>query len=373
MKRINRKYVKKFDWYFFVILLSINIIGILTIYSSTRPVLFNIQPNFYLKQLFWLVLGIFSLLFFVIFDYTWLKRFAYPIYLCGIALLLFVFMMGKSGMGAQRWLSFGAVTFQPSELFKVMLIIAMSKYLSGFKRHLTKLSLLFSLLVFGLIPFFLLIKQPDLGTGVVLLFLFFILTLSKGIEKRLMVVIFVVALILIPVLGKNIWDGLKEYQKNRIMAFVDPSSDPKGIGYQIEQSKITIGSGMLFGKGYLKGTQGALRFLPEKHTDFIFSVFAEEWGFVGCVVLFSLYLLLFLRGIDTAVKAKDAFGRYLAVGITFMFFIYFVVNVGMVLGMMPVVGKPIPFMSYGGTALLSNFVAAGILINIRMRRLGLFY
>ena len=169
------------------------------------------------------------------------------------------------------------------------------------------------------------------------------------------------------------WTGLKDYQKNRIIAFVDPEVDPSGIGYHINQSKIAIGSGEFLGKGYLEGTQGPFRFLPEKHTDFIFAVFAEEWGFLGSVFLLSLYLLLILRGLDTASKAKDDFGRLLALGITFMFSIYFFVNVGMTLGIMPVVGIPLPFMSYGGTALLSNYISIGVLINIRTRRFSLFY
>ena len=177
----------------------------------------------------------------------------------------------------------------------------------------------------------------------------------------------------VPFLGSIVWDGLKDYQKNRIVAFIDPEVDPSGIGYHINQSKVAIGSGQFIGKGYLNGTQGPFRFLPEKHTDFIFAVFAEEWGFLGSVALLFLYLLFILRGLDTARKAKDEFGRLLAVGFSFMFTVYFFVNVSMTLGMMPVVGIPLPFMSYGGTALMTNFLSAGILINIRTRRFELFY
>ncbi len=369
----RRKYFITFDWYLFAIILMLSIISILTILSATRPVISDVQSKFYIKQLIWSIVGVVSLFFATTFDYIWFKRFAYPAYLSGIILLILVYIIGKSGMGAQRWLSLGIFTFQPSEFLKVALILAISKYLSGYKENLTKFSLLLSLIIFGLLPFFLLIKQPDLGTGVVLFLLFIMLTLSKGINKRIAIAILVISLILIPILGKNIWQSLKEYQKERIVAFIVPGAKVKGISYQIEQSKITIGSGKLLGKGFFRGTQGPLRFLPEKHTDFIFSVFAEEWGFIGCTVVFLLYLLLFLRGIDTAVKAKDSFGKYLALGITFMFFIYFLINIGMVIGIMPVVGKPLPFMSYGGTAYVSNCLSAWILINIRMRRLGLFY
>ena len=197
--------------------------------------------------------------------------------------------------------------------------------------------------------------------------------LAKGLHKKALVLILMISLLSLPFLGSIVWTGLKGYQKNRLIAFMDPGIDPSGIGYHIAQSKVAVGSGEFFGKGYLNGTQGPFRFLPEKHTDFIFAVFAEEWGFFGSVLLLSLYLFLIMRGLDTARKAKDEFGRLLALGITFMFSVYFFINVGMTLGIMPVVGIPLPFMSYGGTALLSNFISAGVLINIRTRRFSLFY
>ena len=185
--------------------------------------------------------------------------------------------------------------------------------------------------------------------------------------------IVLIALVSLPFMGNILWTGLKDYQKNRLVAFIDPHADPSGIGYHINQSKVAIGSGEFLGKGFLRGTQGPFRFLPERHTDFIFAVFAEEWGFAGALFLLSLYFFLIVRGLDTARKAKDEFGRMLALGITFMFAVYFFINVGMTLGIMPVVGIPLPFMSYGGTALLSNFISAGVLINIRTRRFSLFY
>jgi rod shape determining protein RodA len=227
--------------------------------------------------------------------------------------------------------------------------------------------------MFGILPLILLIKQPDLGTAILLMSLFAVLSLSKGISKKIITVIIIIGLISIPFLGHIFWEGLRDYQKNRLVAFIDPDVDPAGISYHINQSKISVGSGGFLGKGYLNGTQGPLRFLPEKHTDFIFSVFAEEWGFAGSIMLLGVYLMLFLRGLDTAMRAKDEFGRLTALGITAMFFVYFCVNIGMTLGIMPVVGVPLPFVSYGGTALLSNFIAAGILISIRTRRFELFY
>ncbi len=288
-------------------------------------------------------------------------------------MLIVVLFLGKTTMGAQRWINLGILSFQPSEVFKLIFIIAVSTYLSNRGEPIIKSMPIKGIIIFAVIPALLIIKQPDLGTSLLIMFLFVILFVTKGLSKRIIVLALVIGLISIPFIGHVSWNTLKDYQKNRIIAFLDPDIDPSGIGYHINQSKITIGSGGIYGKGYLKGTQGALKFLPEKHTDFIFSIFAEEKGFIGSIFLISLYMFLFLRGINTAMLAKDEFGRLVATGITAMFFIYFFVNICMTLGMMPVVGVPMPFMSYGGTALLSNFIAVGILINIRMRRFQLFY
>ncbi|MCI4626162.1 MAG: rod shape-determining protein RodA [Candidatus Magnetoovum sp. WYHC-5] len=373
MIQINRKYIKHFDWYIFLILLSISLIGVFTIYSATRPIITNVQQNYYTKQLLWICIGMVGLIAVVIYDYAWLRKSAYVFYIFGIILLLLVLLIGKKGMGAQRWIDLKIIVFQPSDLFKIVLIVALARYLSTIRYQLTKGSFAIALVLFGFLPFALIIKQPHLGTALITFSIFVFLALSKGIEKKFLIGLTIFLAIVVPLVSKTMWNGLKEYQKNRIVAFIDPAIDPKGMGYQIEQSKVTAGSGMIFGKGYLHGTQGPLRFLPEKHTDFIFSVFAEEWGFVGCTIMFILYFMLFIRGIDTALKAKDEFGRYVSIGITFMLFMYFIINIGMVLGMMPVVGVPIPFMSYGGTSTITNFLAVGILINIRMRRVVMVY
>jgi rod shape determining protein RodA len=374
MFRIDRRLFKNFDWITFSVIVLISIIGIITIYSATRPPLgTGVHPDFYLKQILWLLISITALFVVVTFDYVWLQRFSYLLYGIGLVLLLVVLIVGKTTMGAQRWISLGPLAFQPSEFFRVLFIIGFSSYLASIGKNLDYKLSLKSLFIFAIIPLALVVKQPDLGTAVLLMSLFVTLIISKGVSRKIIAIALVIGLISIPFLGHIFWEGLKDYQKNRLIAFIDPGVDPAGIGYHITQSKISIGSGGVFGKGYLKGTQGPLRFLPEKHTDFIFSVFSEEWGFVGSLTLLGIYLILFLRGLDTAARAKDEFGRLLAVGITAMFFIYFLVNIGMTLGMMPVVGVPLPFFSYGGTSLLSNFIAAGILISIRTRRFELFY
>jgi rod shape determining protein RodA len=373
MLRIDRRLIKNFDWVTFSIVIIIALIGIMTIYSATRPLVGEETSRFYIRQALWLVISVLALFFMVSFDYTWLSRISLYLYLGGLFSLIAVFILGKVGMGAQRWLNFGPFSFQPSEFFKLVYIIMLSHQLSMIEGPLSTISFfrLFFSTVF--LPFILIIKQPDLGTALIILIIFFSLLLVKSIHRKIIVLLVIIGLISLPFLGNIFWERLKDYQKNRLVAFLEPGVDPAGIGYHINQSKITVGSGKFLGKGYLKGTQGPFRFLPEKHTDFIFAAFAEEWGFLGSLVLLFLYVVLILRGLDTARNARDDFGRFLAVGITLMFLTYFFVNIGMTLGIMPVVGIPLPFMSYGGTALLSNLLSVGLLINIRTRRFELFY
>ncbi len=373
MPQVDRRLIRSFDWLTFGLILALAVIGITTIYSATRPIMGGEHPDFYLKQMIWLSVSVAVMLVLVTIDYHWIERFAYPLSGVGLFLLLVVLFAGRASMGAQRWLNLGFFSFQPSEFFRIIFILAFSRYLTSLPQVMSRGEMTKGLFVFGLIPLGLLIKQPDLGTGILLISLYAALSIAKGIRRKIVVLVLAIGLISVPFLGNIAWEGLRDYQKNRLIAFIDPSVDPTGIGYHINQSKISIGSGGFTGKGYTQGTQGPLRFLPEKHTDFIFSVFAEEWGFLGGIALFGIYLMLFLRGLDTAMRAKDDFGRFVALGITAMFFVYFCVNIGMTLGIMPVVGVPLPFVSYGGTALMSNFIAAGILINIRTRRLELFY
>jgi rod shape determining protein RodA len=373
MLRIDRRLINNFDWAMLAVVIVISFVGILTIYSATRPLMEEEHVSFYLKQATWLVLGVLALFLVVSFDYIWLSRFSLFFYVTGIVLLIAVFFMGRSGMGAQRWLSLGLFSFQPSEFFKLAYIIMLSQYLSMIKSPLDTPALFRAFFFITFIPFVLLIKQPDLGTALIVLAMFMFLVIARGLQKKIVILMVIISLISLPFLGNIFWGGLKDYQKSRLVAFMEPEIDPTGIGYHLNQSKITIGSGQIIGKGYLQGTQGPFRFLPEKHTDFIFAIFAEEWGFAGSLVLLLLYLFFILRGLDTARLAKDDFGRLLALGITFMFLTYFFVNVGMTLGIMPVVGIPLPFMSYGGTALLSNLISVGILINIRTRRFELFH
>lgn len=370
---IDRRLINNFDWITLGLILFIAVTGVLTIYSATRSPVTGETPSFYLRQLIWLIISLVVLAAFMSFDYIWLGRLAPALYGIGLFLLVLVFFFGRTGMGAQRWLNLGFFSFQPSEVFKLVYLITLARYLSERPGKVGLVALLKTFLLLVAVPAGLIMKQPDLGTAVILILVFVFLTAARGLDKKVAVLLVLLGLLSVPFVGSIFWEGLKDYQKNRLVVFLEPEADPAGVGYHITQSKVAVGSGRLLGKGYLHGTQGPFRFLPEKHTDFIFSVFAEEWGFVGSLVLLLLYLSFLFRGLDTARKAKDDFGRLLALGITFMFAVYCFVNIGMTLGIMPVVGIPLPFMSYGGTALLTNFVAAGILISIRTRRFELFY
>ncbi len=372
---IDRRLLENFDWSILIIAVVLSLVGVMTIYSATRPVLDIEQQSFYFRQFYWIILSIFSFFVIVCIDYRWFIRFAYLFFIFGIILLIIVLVAGRKGMGAQRWINLGFMSFQPSEFFKIFFIMAISRYLSVMRDDarfdFKKLSKI--LAVFYIIPSVLILKQPDLGTALILLFIFIGMVISAGLKRRIILITVILGIISLPFIGSIVWQGLKEYQKLRIIAFIDPQADPQGIGYHITQSKVSIGSGGLLGKGYLKGTQGPYRFLPENHTDFIFSIFAEEWGFLGSIVLFMLYFFIIWRGFDTAKRARDMEGCFLSLGVTFMLSFYFFINVGMTLGILPVVCVPLALMSYGGTALLSNFLALGIIENVRMRRFALYY
>jgi len=276
-----------------------------------------------------------------------------------------VLLVGKLVAGSKRWLVFGQISLQPSELAKVAVIIVLARYYSrtASTKGMRLRDLVIPMLLIG-IPFGLIVKQPDLGTAVMILLIAATLTVLIKIEKRAMIAIVSFGTVAIPM----IWLLLKGYQKQRILTFLEPDRDPLGAGYHIIQSKIAIGSGMLSGKGFLKGTQNALSFLPEHHTDFIFSVLAEDWGFIGSAAVLFLFLMLIIWSLNIAHGCRDPFGALLAIGITALIGWEVFINIGMVMGLMPVVGIPLPFISYGGSAILSMMLCMGILMNISMRK-----
>lgn len=293
-----------------------------------------------------------------------LQRWAHWIFGIGLAMLVAVLVLGVVGKGAQRWLDLGIIRFQPSELMKIAVPMMVAWYLADKTLPPRLRDLAVALLVI-LVPALMIAKQPDLGTAVLIVGTGFFVLLFAGLRWRWLVSAGVLA---IPV-GWALWTfAMHDYQRRRVLTFINPESDPLGAGYHIIQSKIAIGSGGLYGKGWLNGTQSHLEFLPERHTDFIFSVFSEEFGFMGVLFLLAAYLFVLLRGLYIASQAQDSFTRLLAGGLTMSFFIYLVVNIGMVSGLLPVVGVPLPLLSYGGSSMVTMLAGFGILMSIHTHR-----
>ncbi len=362
---IDRRLIQNFDWILLLALLVLMSISLMNLYSATYAIRDFGGSQVFVKQIYWFLIGFIVLLFMASFDYNILGRYAFPIYLISIGLLILVVFMGKESSGSRRWISLGPISLQPSELVKITIVLMLGKLLSdkGGDRPYRLRDLWLPFVLLG-IPFILILKQPDLGTALLLIFISISMLMFVRIHWRSKIILMISGLSMIPF----IWFGLKDYQKMRILSFLRPDVAPLGSGYHINQSKITIGSGLMWGKGFLKGTQTRLHFLPEQHTDFIFSVLAEEWGFASSLFLLLLYLFIILWGLTIAKNSKDRFGAILAVGIVSIFFWHVVINVGMVTGLLPVVGIPLLLFSYGGSSLVATMAAMGLLMNISMRR-----
>ncbi len=361
----DKRLVKNFNWALLGLTLLIGCCGLVVLYSSDRPGGADAVRTLFSKQLVWFGAGTLLMIGSFLFNYKQLDRWAHAIYALCILLLIGVFVLGKHAGGARRWIAVGPISIQPSEMTKIAVLIVLARYYSKVvsAEGLTFRNLIPPML-YTLVPFVLILKQPDLGTAMLILIIAGILTLFVKIKRRTLLGLLSFAALSTPL----VWYFLKGYQKQRILTFLNPERDPLGTGYHIIQSKIAIGSGMMFGKGYLKGTQNALSFLPEQHTDFIFSVLAEEWGFVGTSIMVLLFFLLIIRGLQVAYGCRDPFGTILAVGLTAMLFSQVVINIAMVMGLMPVVGVPLPMISYGGSSMASVMVSLGLLMNISMRR-----
>ena len=292
-----------------------------------------------------------------------LKRWTPYIYVIGVLLLVAVLIMGQIGKGAQRWLDFGLFRFQPSEIMKLAIPLMVSWYLSEYPLPPDGKRLLIAMMIIA-IPFILIAKQPDLGTSLLVAGAGFFALLFAGLSWKILTGFGILGAASAPVA----WYLMHDYQRQRVLTFLDPEQDPLGSGYHIIQSKIAIGSGGLYGKGWLNGTQSQLDFLPERSTDFIFSAYAEEFGFIGVLVLLAIYLFILSRGLLIAVQAQDTFTRLLAGSLTMTFFIYVFVNIGMVTGLLPVVGLPLPLVSYGGTSIVTLMASFGILMSIHTHR-----
>jgi rod shape determining protein RodA len=317
-----------------------------------------------LRQLAWFALGVLALTAVASFDYRRLVRLAPLFYAVGLAGVAIVLVAGRSVSGARRWIGVGAFTMQPSELFKIAFVLMMVWCLtSRWAEPITGWTVAW-LVPLAAIPAALIVKQPDLGTALLLFPVLIVLLIGAGIPYRLLGGLGLGGVLATPLA----WVALKDYQRERILVYLDPFRDPLGSAYNVIQAKIAIGSGQLLGKGIAGATQSRLAFLPERHTDFIFAVFAEMWGFVGCLVLLAGYALLLLKGLDIAASAREPVGRLVALGATTLLTTQVLVNIGMVTGLLPVVGIPLPLMSYGGSSLISTLVAVGLLLSVRMRQ-----
>ena len=367
---LNKKLFKRMDMPLILAAAGILIMSLVIIGSATH---INTPSD----ERYWFVQrqGIFALMnialaaFLMNFDYKMLAGFRKKLYILNIIMLVAVMVVGQSALGAQRWIVIGPISLQPSEFSKLIMIVCLAGMLEERVGHLNTLRDLLPVAAYVGVPFLLVMKQPDLGTSLVFMAIFFGMIFVSGIRMKLLGSIFAAGLAAMPVL----WHFLKDYQKMRIMVFMDPNVDPLGSGYHIIQSKIAIGSGMLFGKGLFHGTQSQLNFLPENHTDFIFAVVGEELGFIGVAFLLLLYLVVLWRGVQIARDAADTFGRLLAVGITSMIAFHVLVNVGMTIGLMPVTGIQLPLMSYGVSSLTTNIMSIAILLNIHQRKQKLLF
>ncbi len=356
--------ISTLGWQIIAVAFFINVIGLVNLYSS---VAITIGVGVFFKQVAWVILGMFSMFFLGLLSGRIIKKISPIVYVISIILLIVVFVKGVYISGSRRWLSLLFFRFQPSELAKLSLVMMLSWIIS--RKKIPGGFDLKRLIVPGItiiIPFILILIEPDLGTASVVAMIGMGMLLIHGIKKKTLIFIFIITLI--AGLGIYKW-GLKGYQRKRIETFLKSSNDILGAGYHARQSKIAVGSGRLFGNGFMQGTQTQLRFLPEQYTDFAFSVFAEEWGFVGCVVLIGLFVILMGSIIQVALLQEDIFGFMLCIGILFMFFIHFMVNISMTIGLVPVVGIPLPFISYGGTTTMTHFIGLGLVLNADYNRL----
>ncbi len=350
------RFIYKYRFFFIGVVFSV--IGMLMLYSALQYKGKVIYQSLLYKQLIWTLISWCVFWIIASIDYHYWKGIAVPFYLFSIILLVLVLIVGDVRYGAQRWLNLGGFIFQPSEFAKISFVIGVSYILSIPRRFSWGWTLVGVAMAF--LPMLLILKEPDLGTALVF---FPILTAALfvfGLNLRWIISAIVAGLAIMPFA----WHFLKDYQKKRLLVFLNPDLDPLGAGYTITQSRIAIGSGGIWGKGWLSGTQNKLNFLPERHTDFIFSVLAEEWGFIGAAGIILLFLLLIVMGLELAFRAKDRFATLLAVSIVVYFFFHSFINIAMTSGFVPVVGLPLPFISYGGTSLVISYFALGLLQSI---------
>ena len=361
MSMLERRLYFHVDWALVVALFALCGMGVLMIYSATQ----SSAPRLYISQLYALGLGTIALVVALSIDYRTLADRSHLLYLALLALLVYVMLFGVVRGGARRWISLGFYNLQPSEFARLAVALVLAKYFGESRRGNPTLADLAIAGGLALVPVVLIMRQPDLGTAVTVIPVYLAIAYAAGLPKRLLAIAAVVAVLAAPVAWKFV---LQDYQRQRVLTFVDPSKDTRGAGYQQIQARITTGSGGLWGKGFMKGTQGQLRFLPVAHNDFIFSVWGEEQGFAGVIVALGLYLFVITRSLDAARLAKDRLGAYLVLGILAGFTFQVLYNISMSAGLAPVKGLTLPLMSYGGSSLIATLAGFGLILNVRMRR-----
>jgi len=348
-------------WALLIAAVLIAAIGLITVHSASSELSIDYLP----RQAIWLVLGL--LVFFVAFsfDYQFLTKFSIPIYAVTMVLLVLVLVVGKEAGGARSWLGVGAYRLQPSEFAKIATALLLARYLAGINRRFLSFGQIVAATSIVALPMVLVALESDLGGAAMFVPMLAGMLVVAGVPWRYFAIGAAVAIVLAAV-GWNL--VMLDYQKDRVRTFISPGSDPQGAGYQLRQSKIAVGSGQLYGRGYQQGTQSQLRFLPARHTDFIFAVLAEEWGFIGVAVVLILYALYILNGTKVALRARDRVGILLIVGLLSGFAFHVLYNTAMVVGLVPITGIPLPFLSYGGSFTLANFIATGLILGIDFRR-----
>ena len=361
MLRVDRRLLQNVDWLLLATALFITSLSVLSMWSLAPG---RGGAALAWRQLCWVGVGLVALVVIVSIDYRSLVRFAPALYVIGLGLLVLVFVLGRTVSGARRWLHLGPFTVQPSELFKLIFVLTLAWVLAPRPGEALSRTSVFAALALMGVPFLLVVRQPDLGTALVLVPVMVAVLVGIGVRLKVLAMCALGGLAFMPLA----WFLLKPYQRDRLLVYIDPFRDPLGTAYNVIQAKIAIGSGQLLGKGIQGATQSRLAFLPERHTDFIFAVFAEMWGFIGCLVLIVAYGLLVLRGFEIAASTREPRGRVLALGVTAVLAAQSLVNMGMVTGLLPVVGIPLPFMSYGGSSMVASLMGLGLLLSIRMRQ-----
>lgn len=354
---------RHFDKTLFLMPILIFLIGILSIYSASFKSSQSFDQTLAVRQILWMGVGILIVFLIIRVDYFRLQDFAWPIYIVTVLMLIAVLFM-PARLGAHRWIPLGGFNIQPSELAKFSVILVLSRFFMSHRPQALSKRMLCVPFVVVAVPFFLILKEPDLGTGLILIPILFAMLYLWGFRPKYLALIFLLAAVAAPFL----FHFLKDYQKARLLVFMNPNMDPLGTGYTIIQSKIAIGSGGFLGKGFMEGTQNQLKFLPERHTDFIFAVIGEEGGFVVSIILFILFWMIIKKGYVISGQTPDRFGSQLACGISTMLAAQSLVNLGMTMGLLPVVGMPLPLVSYGGSSVIITMLAIGVLLNIKMHR-----